>query len=128
MLAELGLAPYADTSPAELSFGQRKLVELAQVRWLDPVVVLLDEPAAGISPALAERLADTIRSLAQRGTGVLLVEHDLPFLARLCQRVYVMANGKIIASGTAAQVSADRAVVDAYLGDEVALASAEPAP
>ena len=128
MLAELGLAPYADTSPAELSFGQRKLVELAQVRWLDPVVVLLDEPAAGISPALAERLADTIRSLAQRGTGVLLVEHDLPFLARLCQRVYVMANGKIIASGTAAQVSAERAVVDAYLGDEVALASAEPAP
>ena len=125
VLDQLGLAGYADTSPAELSYGQRKLIELAQVLWLDPVMVLLDEPAAGISPALAERLAGMIRSLHRRGVGILLVEHDLAFLASLCERVYVMANGKIIASGTVAQMSADRAVVDAYLGDEVALAPAE---
>jgi branched-chain amino acid transport system permease protein len=128
VLDQLGLAGYADTSPAELSYGQRKLIELAQVLWLDPVLVLLDEPAAGISPALAERLAGIIRSLHRRGVGILLVEHDLAFLASLCERVYVMANGKIIASGTVAQMSADRAVVDAYLGDEVALAPAEPTP
>jgi ABC-type branched-subunit amino acid transport system ATPase component/ABC-type branched-subunit amino acid transport system permease subunit len=118
-LAHLGLAGYADTSPADLSFGQRKLVELAQVLWLDPVLVMLDEPAAGISPALAQRLADMIRSLHRQGVAILLVEHDLAFLSSLCDRVYVMATGKIIANGTVAEVSVDRAVVDAYLGDAV---------
>ena len=119
VLDNLGLAPYADSSPADLSYGQRKLVELAQVLWLDPVLVMLDEPAAGISPALSERLADLVRSLHQRGIGVLLVEHDLAFIADLCQRVYVMAHGTVIAQGSVAEVSADAAVVDAYLGDSV---------
>ena len=122
VLADLGLAQYADTSPAALSYGQRKLIELAQVLWLDPALVLLDEPAAGISPALSQRLAGIIRQLRAEGVGVLLVEHDVAFLASLSDRVYVMANGKIIASGTVAEVSADQAVVDAYLGDQVALA------
>jgi branched-chain amino acid transport system permease protein len=128
VLDELGLAAYADTSPGELSYGQRKLIELAQVLWLDPVLVMLDEPAAGISPALAQRLAGMIRSLHGRGGGILLVEHDLAFLSSLCERVYVMANGKIIATGSVAEVSGDRAVVDAYLGDETSLAPAEPTP
>ncbi len=125
VLAELGLLSYADTSPNELSYGQRKLIELAQVLWLDPALVMLDEPAAGISPALSQRLGDMIRSLHERGVGVLLVEHDLAFLASLCDEVYVMAIGRVIASGSVAEVSADRAVVDAYLGDDVALAPAE---
>ena len=121
-LADLGLAQYASTSPAALSYGQRKLIELAQVLWLAPALVLLDEPAAGISPALSQRLAGMIRDLRAEGVGVLLVEHDVAFVASLSDRVYVMANGKIIASGTVAEVSADQAVVDAYLGDQVALA------
>jgi branched-chain amino acid transport system permease protein len=128
VLDQLGLAAYGDTSPGELSYGQRKLIELAQVLWLDPVLVMLDEPAAGISPALSLRLAGMIRSLHGRGVGILLVEHDLAFLSSLCERVYVMASGKIIAAGTVAEVSGDRAVVDAYLGDETSLAPAEPAP
>jgi len=122
VLADLGLARYADVSPASLSYGQRKLIELAQVLWLAPALVLLDEPAAGISPALSHRLAGIIRRLRAEGVGVLLVEHDVAFLASLSDRVYVMANGKIIAVGTVAEVSADPAVVDAYLGDQVALA------
>lgn len=126
VLADLGLAQYADASPAALSYGQRKLIELAQVLWLDPAVVLLDEPAAGISPALSQRLAGIIRQLRAAGAGILLVEHDVAFLASLCDRVYVMANGKIIATGTVAEVSADPAVVDAYLGDQVALAAGNP--
>ena len=125
VLADLGLAQYADTSPAALSYGQRKLIELAQVLWLDPALVLLDEPAAGISPALSQRLAGIIRQLRAEGVGVLLVEHDVAFLASLSDRVYVMANGKIIACGTVAEVSADQAVVDAYLGDQVALATGQ---
>jgi branched-chain amino acid transport system permease protein len=115
------LADYAHTSPGELSYGQRKLVELAQVLWLDPVLVMLDEPAAGVSPALSQRLADMIRALHRQGVGILLVEHDLAFLSSLCQRVYVMSGGRIIAHGTVAEVRADQDVVDAYLGDAVAL-------
>ena len=124
VLADLGLSGYADASPAMLSYGQRKLIELAQVLWLDPALVLLDEPAAGISPALSQRVAGIIRRLRADGTGVLLVEHDVAFLASLCDRVYVMADGRIIACGTVPEVSADPAVVDAYLGDQVALAAA----
>jgi branched-chain amino acid transport system permease protein len=124
VLAGLGLSGYADASPAMLSYGQRKLIELAQVLWLDPALVLLDEPAAGISPALSQRLAGIIRRLRADGTAVLLVEHDVAFLASLCDRVYVMADGRIIADGTVQEVSADPAVVDAYLGDQVALAAA----
>jgi branched-chain amino acid transport system permease protein len=121
VLEGLGLADYADTSPGELSYGQRKLIELAQVLWLDPVLVMLDEPAAGISPALAQRLGDVIRSLHRQGVSILMVEHDLAFLSSLCRRVYVMSGGQIIADGTVAEVRADKDVVDAYLGDSVAL-------
>jgi branched-chain amino acid transport system permease protein len=121
VLDGLGLADYADTSPGDLSYGQRKLIELAQVLWLDPVLVMLDEPAAGISPALSARLADVIRSLHRRGVGILVVEHDLAFLSSLCRHVYVMSGGQIIADGTVAEVRADKDVVDAYLGDSVAL-------
>lgn len=126
VLADLGLARYADVSPAALSYGQRKLIELAQVLWLDPALVLLDEPAAGISPALSQRLAGIVKRLRARGVGILLVEHDVAFLASLSDRVYVMANGKIIAAGTVAEVSANQAVVDAYLGDQMALAADAP--
>lgn len=127
VLRRLGLEDFADTSPAELSYGQRKLIELAQVLWLDPVVVLLDEPAAGISPALAQRLAEMIRDLHRNGVAILLVEHDLAFLADLCEQVVVMANGRIIATGTVDEVRADPGVVDAYLGDSTALAAAKVA-
>lgn len=120
-LDELGLAAYADASPGDLSYGQRKLVELAQVLWFDPDVVMLDEPAAGISPALCARLAAMVHTLPPRGTAVLLVEHDFAFVSDLCQEVYVMAQGGVIARGTIAEISADPAVVDAYLGDTVAV-------
>jgi ABC-type branched-subunit amino acid transport system ATPase component/ABC-type branched-subunit amino acid transport system permease subunit len=124
VLDGLGLADCAETSPADLSYGQRKLIELAQVLWLDPVLVMLDEPAAGISPALSQRLAEMIRSLHRQGVGILVVEHDLAFLSSLCRHVYVMSGGQIIASGTVAEVRADKDVVDAYLGDSVALNAA----
>ena len=124
VLDALGLTGYADTSPDDLSYGQRKLVELAQVLWGEPLLVMLDEPAAGISPALSQRLSDLIRSLHQNGVSVLVVEHDLAFLASLCEHVYVMANGRIITQGSVAEISADQAVIDAYLGDSLAVPSA----
>ena len=117
VLSDLGLGGFAQVSPADLSYGQRKLIELAQILSLDPALVMLDEPAAGLSPALAQRLSDIIRDLNSHGVAILLVEHDLAFLATLCDHVFVMAQGVVIAQGTVAGVSEDPGVIDAYLGD-----------
>jgi branched-chain amino acid transport system permease protein len=127
-LAHFGLAGFADISPADLSYGQRKLVELAQVLSLDPVLIMLDEPAAGISPALSQRLSAVVRELNEQGVAILLVEHDLAFVADLCDEVFVMANGSILAQGTVEQLSNDPLVVDAYLGEPGALNSPKVAP
>jgi ABC-type branched-subunit amino acid transport system ATPase component len=78
---------------------------------------MMDEPAAGISPALSQRLSSIIRELNSHGVAILLVEHDLAFVAELCDQAFVMANGVVIAQGTVAEVSQDAAVIDAYLGD-----------
>jgi branched-chain amino acid transport system permease protein len=123
VLEQFGLAGFADISPAELSYGQRKLVELAQVLSLDPSLVMLDEPAAGISPALSTRLQTIVRDLNADGVSVLLVEHDLAFIGALCDNVYVMSNGVVIAEGTVAELNRNPAVIDAYLGD-----AEEPSP
>jgi branched-chain amino acid transport system permease protein len=125
LLDGLGLAASAQAPPSQLSYGQRKLIELAQVLWLEPALLMLDEPAAGISPALTQRLSEHVRALSARGVAVLLVEHDLSFLSSLCEDVYVMSGGRIIAHGPIAEISADRGVIDAYLGDSTALATPE---
>ncbi|MDX6256430.1 MAG: branched-chain amino acid transport system ATP-binding protein livM [Frankiales bacterium] len=124
MLDRLGLFAFADASPTELSYGQRKLVELAQVLALAPVLVLLDEPAAGISPALTQRLVAMVTELNAAGVSFLVVEHDLAFIGEICDRVYVMAAGEVISTGTVDEVSQDARVVDAYLGDFAALTTA----
>lgn len=123
LLQHVGMAHYADASPGDLSYGQRKLIELLQVLWLDPAVVMLDEPAAGISPALSERLMHIIDELHQHGVAVLVVEHDLAFLAEVCSTVYVMSEGSIIADGAVDEIKNDPAVVDAYLGDREAVST-----
>jgi ABC-type branched-subunit amino acid transport system ATPase component len=82
-----------------------------------PRVVLLDEPMAGVHPALVETLSERIATLAQQGTTFLLVEHQLSLIASLCDRVIVMANGRVLLEGTAEAVLADPAVADAYLGE-----------
>ena len=117
LLGQFGLAGFADISPAELSYGQRKLVELGQVLSLNPSLVMLDEPAAGISPALSMRLREIVRGLNSRGVAILLVEHDLAFIGALCDNVYVMSNGLVIAEGTVEELNEDAAVIDAYLGE-----------
>jgi branched-chain amino acid transport system permease protein len=124
ILDELGLAQFADVSPTGLSYGQRKLIELAQILWLEPALILLDEPAAGISPALIRYLSDQLVKLRERGVAVLVVEHNLGFLADLCDTVYVMAAGHVIANGRVDEISTNEAVVDAYLGDDTSLLGA----
>ncbi len=86
----------------------------------DPAAILLDEPAAGVNPALLELIIDRILELNARGTAILLIEHNMDMVSRLCDRVVVMAAGRFLTEGPPAAVSRDRAVIDAYLGGSAA--------
>ena len=100
----------------ELSGGQRKLLEMARALMSDPEIVMLDEPMAGVNPALTESLLDHIVELKKEGVTVLFVEHDMHMVRRISDWVVVMAEGKIIAEGPPDTVMANAAVQDAYLG------------
>jgi branched-chain amino acid transport system ATP-binding protein len=117
-LAFLDLAHLADDYARSLSGGQRKLLELGRVLMLDPSLLLLDEPTAGVNPALTDRLLDRIRALNDEGRTVLLIEHDIELVMRECDHVVVMHNGSTLATGTPAEVQDDDRVVDAYLGGD----------
>jgi ABC-type branched-subunit amino acid transport system ATPase component len=115
-LLNVNLWRLADAPAASLSGGQKKLLELTRALMLKPKLVLLDEPAAGVAPAMEEILIDTIRGLATEGVDFLIIEHDLDVVAALCEEVYVMAAGRILTQGSFAQVTGDARVVEAYLG------------
>jgi ABC-type branched-subunit amino acid transport system ATPase component len=123
VLAEFGLADRAGTLVGELSTGMRKVCDLAAVVAAAPAVVLLDEPTAGLAQREAEAFAPLLRDLRDRhGASVLVVEHDMPLLMALCDRIYCLETGQVIAEGTPAEVRADPLVVASYLGtDTVAI-------
>ncbi len=114
----MGLAQFETQEAAARSFGQQKLVELAQVLMLRPSIILLDEPASGINPTLIEKLAGVIRRLNEAGTTVLIVEHNIPLVLGLCDTVHVLAEGEILISGTPDQIRNDPQVIEAYLGPD----------
>jgi ABC-type branched-subunit amino acid transport system ATPase component/ABC-type branched-subunit amino acid transport system permease subunit len=116
LLDFVGMGPLANERAGDLSFGQRKLVELAQVLMLDPRLILLDEPAGGVNPTTIERMVGLIRSLNARGTTFLIVEHNMPMILDLCDEVIVVARGKDIARGAPDEIRGDPVVLDAYLG------------
>ncbi|WP_210106560.1 ABC transporter ATP-binding protein [Neorhizobium galegae] len=99
-----------------LSGGQRKLLELARVLMADPDVILLDEPAAGVNPALLEVIIERVIALNKQGKSILLIEHNMDMVSRLCTRVVAMALGRLLAEGTPAHVASNPAVIEAYLG------------
>jgi ABC-type branched-subunit amino acid transport system ATPase component len=115
-LLKVNLWQLADAPAATLSGGQKKLLELSRALMLKPKLLLLDEPAAGVAPAMEETLIETIRGFAAEGVDFLIIEHDLDVVAALCGHVYVMAAGKILTQGSFTQVAADSRVVEAYLG------------
>jgi ABC-type branched-subunit amino acid transport system ATPase component len=117
ILALCDLAEKAGDLAGRLSGGQQKLLELARVLVGEPRLILLDEPAAGVNPVLLDTLIDRIVRLNQRGVTFLVIEHNIDLVMSVCRPIVVMAQGKLIYQGDAAGVRADRAVVDAYLGD-----------
>jgi len=111
------LADKAAEVAGRLSGGQQKLLELARVLVAEPRLILLDEPAAGVNPALLDTLVDRIVRLNQRGVTFLIIEHNIDLVLTVCRPVVVMAGGTLIYHGDAAGVRKDRRVLDAYLGD-----------
>jgi ABC-type branched-subunit amino acid transport system ATPase component len=116
ILKRLGLWGQADQSAAALSGGQKKLLELARVLLLDPKFILLDEPAAGVAPPLLKDIIRFIRELNDEGISFALVEHDMHLIREVCDDVHVLAEGTALVSGSFAEVTGDRRVIDAYLG------------
>ena len=117
LIEELGLAEYRDARAAELSYGRKRVLEIATTLALDPDVLLLDEPMAGMGLEDVATVAGIIRDVA-RDRAVLMVEHNLSVVADLCHRVTVLQRGEILASGDYATVSRDPAVRSAYMGTE----------
>jgi neutral amino acid transport system ATP-binding protein len=112
----VGLGDKRDDLAGTLSGGQRKLLELARAVMAKPRLLMLDEPMAGVNPALRQSLLDRIRELAQDGITVFFVEHDMDVVSSISDVVVCMAEGEIIASGTPGEVAADERVITAYLG------------
>lgn len=116
LLDFLGLSRLARDAARVLSGGQRKLLELGRVLMTDPKLMLLDEPGAGVNPALLEAIAERIAQLNGRGITFFIIEHNLELVAKLCRHVFVMAEGTLLFEGTPAQAIRERSVVEAYLG------------
>jgi ABC-type branched-subunit amino acid transport system ATPase component len=110
-----------DLYPGQLSYGTRRLLAIARAAAAGPSILMLDEPAAGLDDAERLELSAALTNLSQTwGIGVLLVEHDVPMVMRTCQRIYALDLGKVIASGTPAEVRDDARVITAFLGPEAA--------
>jgi branched-chain amino acid transport system ATP-binding protein len=116
LLDFVGISRLAHEPAGNLSYGQRKLLELASLLVSDPAVLLLDEPAGGINPTLITHLADRIKELNKAGKTMLIVEHNMEFVMSICHRVTVLSQGTALVSGAPDEVRKDPAVLDAYLG------------
>ncbi len=114
--ARLKLSHVIDNAVTALSGGQKKLLEIGRALMSEPRMILLDEPMAGVNPTLAQEIGDHLLSINREGIGILLIEHDMALIRRLCGPIVVMANGAVLAEGTFEDVAGRTDVQEAYLG------------
>jgi branched-chain amino acid transport system ATP-binding protein len=117
LIDSFDMGRYADFAAGGLSYGHQRRVEIMRALASSPSILLLDEPVAGMNDAEADALGMVFRRLAEKGTGIFLIEHNLRFVTGLCEQVYVLDSGRLIAQGTPQAVVADPAVVAAYIGE-----------
>ena len=117
LLEFVGIAHLAREKAKNLSYGQKKLMEFAATLMTEPELILLDEPAGGINPAMMDSIVERIELLNQRGISFLIVEHNMDVVMNLCNPVIVMAYGKFLTQGPPQQVQNDKRVLEAYLGE-----------
>lgn len=116
LLGRLGITDIRDERSDSIPTGRARLVEIARALATGPRVLLLDEPASGLSDVETDELATLLVDLAHEGLGILLVEHDVPLVMKICETIYVLDFGAILASGTASEIQTDTRVQEAYLG------------
>jgi len=119
ILEFMTLDKLADQPAGKISGGQMKLLELARALMGDPSVILLDEPAAGVNPALTRILVERIEELNRRGTSFVIIEHDMDFVMRHCDPVVALAMGRVVFDGTGEEARSNPLLLDAYLGSPV---------
>jgi branched-chain amino acid transport system ATP-binding protein len=118
LITQFHISHVADKKAGELSYGQQKLVDIAMAFMSDPDLVLLDEPCAGVNPALVGGISTLLKELNQSRKGsFVVIEHNMDFVMELCHRIMVMVEGKVLAIGTPAEIRANKQVLDAYLGN-----------
>ena len=124
----VGIEGYHASLAGTLSYGQRKLLELAYILVADPAIILLDEPAGGVNLSLVNHIAARIRELNAAGKTFLIVEHNMEFVMGLCHQVTVLDSGTVVAAGPPEIVRTDRRVLDAYLGEDLEDSDEDPDP
>ncbi|MDX1805602.1 MAG: ABC transporter ATP-binding protein [Paenisporosarcina sp.] len=118
LLELVGLSSYEDVIAENLAYGQQRRLEIARALASNPSLLLLDEPAAGMNETETDNLFELIKKVQQRGVTVLLIEHDMPFVMKLCDRITVLNFGKKLAEGTPEEIQNNQDVIEAYLGSE----------
>ncbi|WP_017380692.1 ABC transporter ATP-binding protein [Paenisporosarcina sp. TG-14] len=118
LLELVGLSSYSEVVAENLAYGQQRRLEIARALASNPKLLLLDEPAAGMNETETEDLFDLIKKVQKRGITVLLIEHDMPFVMKLCDRITVLNFGKKLAEGTPQEIQNNKDVIEAYLGSE----------
>ena len=118
LIEQFHISHVADKKAGELSYGQQKLVDIAMAFMSEPDLVLLDEPCAGVNPALVGGISKLLKELNQtRKDSFVVIEHNMDFVMALCHRIMVMVEGEVLAIGTPAEIRANKQVLDAYLGN-----------
>jgi ABC-type branched-subunit amino acid transport system ATPase component len=116
-LQTYGLYDLRDNRASDLSGGQKKLLEISRGVMASPSLFLLDEPMAGVNPALIEKIGGYILDMKAQGVTVLMIEHNLNVVERICDNVIVLAEGRTLATGTMSELRENKEVVTAYLGE-----------